>query len=224
MSNQTHLIYLVDDSRSIRSFFSSALTANGYTVEQFDNPLPALEAIKVRVPDCILTDYEMPNMNGVEFCRQVKSDFTLKGIPVILLSNHDDDTKIIDALNAGADDYLPKSTNPEIILGKIRLMTELKKHREKTIAEERLRTYRATICRIAHELNNIMAILIPMLQANEEHHSALGLEASESFQKLHKNLVRLAKSIKLITNQVESHIEFEAYINNTEMVSLKKVD
>ncbi len=224
MTNRTHLIYLVDDSRSIRSFFSGALTAHGYVVEQFDNPLPAIDALKIRTPDCVLTDFEMPNMNGVEFCRQVKSNETLKGIPVILLSNHDDDKKIIEALNAGADDYLPKSTNPEIILGKIRLMTELKIHREKTIAQERLRTYRATICRIAHELNNIMAILMPLLEKNENHLTATGSDVSESFKRLHQNLIRLAKSIMVISNQVESHIEFESYINDTEMVVLKKAE
>ncbi len=163
-------------------------------------------------------------MNGVDFCRHIKSDETTRGVPVILLSNHDDDARIIEALNAGADDYLPKSTNPEIILGKIKLMTELKKHREKTLAQERLRTYKATICRIGHDLNNIMAILIPLLQSNENMLAKHGEVVAEPFRRLHKNLVRLAGNIKAITSQVEHQIEFETYSYETEMVTLKKAE
>jgi DNA-binding response OmpR family regulator len=224
MNSPSHQIYLVDDSRSIRTFFTNALQSHGYIVQAFDNPLPCIETLKEKSPDCILTDYEMPNMNGVDFCRHIKSDETTRGVPVILLSNHDDDARIIEALNAGADDYLPKSTNPEIILGKIKLMTELKKHREKTLAQERLRTYKATICRIGHDLNNIMAILIPLLQSNENMLAKHGEVVAEPFRRLHKNLVRLAGNIKAITSQVEHQIEFETYSYETEMVTLKKAE
>lgn len=222
MNQYQNIIYLVDDSRSIRSFFASALGASGYTVETFENPTTCLESIKTKLPDCILTDYEMPGMSGVEFCRQIKAVEATKSIPVILLSIHDQDTIIIEALRAGADDYLPKSTNPEIILAKLKLMTELKRHREQMIDQERVRTYRATVCSISHELNNTMAILLPMLEHNIDFTPASGAPPSVSSKNLKKTLERLVSNIKLLTEQTEQPIEFETYFKDTEMIALKK--
>lgn len=223
MEAEPKLIYLVDDSRSVRNFFSTTLLAEGFVVEAFDNPIPCIDAIASMTPHCLITDFEMPGMNGIEFCAYLKSREDLNKIPIIFLSNHEDDSKIIAALDAGADDYLPKGTNPEIILGKIKLMIEIKAHREKCITHERLRTYRATISRVEHELSNVMTTILPLLEK-----SAISPEFSpsdpfaKSSQKLNSYLWKLAETIHTLTCQPENEIQFETYVSSTEMVTIRK--
>ena len=217
------LVYIVDDSRAILSFFKSLLLDIEAEVKTFADPAVALENVTTDNPDLILSDYEMPNMNGSEFCVALRKIDSLKSCPIIVLSTHDNDSYIIECLKAGADDYLPKRTNPEVLQAKMKLHLELKKHRDSTINNERLKTYSATLVSLNHEINNVSQVLLNLLS---DEFLGTGEGLPDTFMKKRevflRNLHRLLAKIK--SYEKMEKIEFEYYLEGSDSLILKKVD
>jgi serine phosphatase RsbU (regulator of sigma subunit) len=102
-------ILLVDDSPTIRAMVSSLLEEEGYAVAMAVNGRLGFEAAKADPPELIVTDYEMPELDGPGLCRQLESDAALRGIPVIMLTTLGALESKLTGLDAGADDYFEKS-------------------------------------------------------------------------------------------------------------------
>jgi two-component system, OmpR family, response regulator len=99
-------ILVVDDEESLTDLVASALRFAGYSVETQGNGFDAMRAIKARVPDLIVLDVSMPEMDGFELCRRIRRD----GIqaPVIFLTARDDIDDLRVGFRQGGDDYLTK--------------------------------------------------------------------------------------------------------------------
>lgn len=166
-SNKKPCVIIVDDSSAIRALFSGALSELNYQIMTFSNPKSALEYIETNEVDCILSDFEMPEMNGLEFCKIVKNS-SKRIIPFIVLSMHDSDKTILECLHAGADDFLIKRTNPEIILSKVKLMVEIHLYRENSLKIERLKTFKATVVSLNHEWKNLASFVLPNIEKMEK--------------------------------------------------------
>jgi len=111
-------ILFVDDEPDILKLTTFRLKNAGYEVLSATNGKEAMDLIKSTVPDLILLDWNMPLVNGEQFCKQLRSDNSLKHIPVILFSATVNRLKDKVA-EFGADDYLPKPYTPEDLLGKV---------------------------------------------------------------------------------------------------------
>jgi DNA-binding response OmpR family regulator len=106
MFNKTVLV--VDDEPDIRELLAYNLSKEGYNVKTFPNPVNCLEYIRSAEPDIILSDWLMPEMDGLEFCRKLKLNNRFKDIPLIMITCKADEADIVTALEIGADDYLIK--------------------------------------------------------------------------------------------------------------------
>jgi len=98
-------VLVVDDERAIRRFLRASLDAHGYTVLEAGTGKEALAAVVHDRPDLILLDLGLPDMDGVEVTRKLR-EWTR--IPIIILSVHEGEDAKVEALDAGADDYLTK--------------------------------------------------------------------------------------------------------------------
>ena len=78
--------------------------------------------VKTKNPDLIITDYNMPVMNGPEFCRQLRRDILLRHLPVIMLTGKSETKDMVTGIESGADDYLVKPFEPETLLARIRMI------------------------------------------------------------------------------------------------------
>lgn len=106
-------ILILDDSPEIRTLLNQFLSMF-YEVVTFDNGFDALEWLhKGELPNLILSDIQMPEMNGEEFVTQLKSSGFFKDIPVIMLSSLTDSSERVKFLKLGASDYINKPFNPE---------------------------------------------------------------------------------------------------------------
>jgi DNA-binding response OmpR family regulator len=211
-------IALIDDSRSSSLFLANALRAFEFEVEVYADPEQALAAIPTLNCDCILTDYEMPKMKGPELIRKLKSNPATKDIPVIILSAHDTDEKIIEAVVAGAEDYMLKRTNPEVMLAKIRVFIELKKHRESMMSFERVRTYNAVVTSLNHEFNNAGAIALNLLDKIDQGVSLKTDDNKAELARLRTMLERILRTIKEFSSR--DAVEFQKYSNSIETLML----
>jgi putative two-component system response regulator len=104
-------ILLVEDDPQAVGVLEPILISKGYSVTVARDGMEGLEKIKVRQPDLVLMDIDMPRMNGIEVCRAVKNDPGTRLIPVVMLTGFGDLENKIEALQAGADEFLNKPYN-----------------------------------------------------------------------------------------------------------------
>ena len=99
-------ILVVDDEPPLRKVLQTSLTGRGFSVEEAGSAERALEIVAQRVPDLVLLDINMPGMGGIEACRRIRALAPHLGI--IMVTVRDTEHDIVQALEAGADDYITK--------------------------------------------------------------------------------------------------------------------
>jgi two-component system KDP operon response regulator KdpE len=110
-------ILVVDDEVQITRVLRASLSAQRYDVRTANDPEEALRLIEEWQPDLIVTDLVMPGMSGVELCRSVRRT---SRIPILVLSVREQENAKIEALDAGADDYVTKPFSTQELLARIR--------------------------------------------------------------------------------------------------------
>ena len=114
----SYSILIVDDSLPMRSVIKKTIKAAGFGQSEFleaANGKEALTLLKNNWVDMVLTDHNMPVMNGLDFIRAVKADELLKTIPVVVISTEGDESRIKEFLDGGAVGYLAKPFAAEAI-------------------------------------------------------------------------------------------------------------
>ncbi|MBE6641688.1 MAG: response regulator transcription factor [Ruminococcaceae bacterium] len=102
------MIWCVDDDSTIREIEVYALTQTGFKARGFADGISMLEALKTEIPELIILDIMMPNMDGLEVLSKLRGDAAYKDIPVIMATAKGTEMDKIGGLNLGADDYLVK--------------------------------------------------------------------------------------------------------------------
>ena len=119
--NMDKKIIVADDMETMRTSICELLQHFGFTnVVGAGDGCRALEIIKAEGADLLITDLDMPNMDGFELLRAIRSDDALKTLPVIFLTADGEKKSIIAAVQAGADDYLLKPFTKEVLERKIK--------------------------------------------------------------------------------------------------------
>ncbi|NOY05168.1 MAG: response regulator [Chlorobi bacterium] len=118
-SGKKTMILVVEDNDDVRFYIRQYLEP-AYRVEEASDGLEGLKAARELLPDLIISDVMMPNMNGYELCRVIKNDITTSHIPLILLTAKASDDHKIEGLETGADDYLIKPFNARELLARVK--------------------------------------------------------------------------------------------------------
>jgi len=119
-------ILVVDDDRTTRKLLSLYLKGNGFDVVTAENGLDAIEKLGSGSVNLVVTDLNMPYMDGIEFIRTMKTNPDTGHIPVLMITTEDDDEERQRAANAGADGYLIKPVTSDIVAMKVRqLLAEI---------------------------------------------------------------------------------------------------
>jgi two-component system chemotaxis response regulator CheY len=114
---------VVDDSRPIRRIEGAILRELGFEIIEAGNGRQALERLQDgELPIVILVDWNMPEMNGLDFIRAVRSEARFKDIVMLMVTTEIETSQMLRALNAGAHDYLMKPFQPEGLVDKLRLL------------------------------------------------------------------------------------------------------
>ncbi len=111
-------ILIVEDSKELRDYMREHLK-NRYIIIEAENGVEGIEKAKISRPDVIVSDIMMPKMDGIEMCKNLKNDDKTKHIPIILLTANDSRENELEALEAGAEDYITKPFNLEALNIKI---------------------------------------------------------------------------------------------------------
>jgi two-component system phosphate regulon response regulator PhoB len=113
-------ILVVEDEEAIREMVGLALTRNNYRFRQAEDAEQARTLINERFPDLILLDWMLPGTSGIELARQLKDNAATRHLPIIMLTARAEEDDKVNALEAGADDYVTKPFSPRELLARIK--------------------------------------------------------------------------------------------------------
>lgn len=114
------LVYIVEDDTSIREIEEIALKNSNYTVQSFDRASTFYKRLEEIVPDLILLDIMLPDEDGYEIVKKVRSDFKTMKIPVIMVTAKSTEMDMVKGLDEGADDYIKKPFSVLELLSRVR--------------------------------------------------------------------------------------------------------
>lgn len=117
-----HTVLVVEDSVSQREAIKSLLEGCGLSVTAVSNGFDALDHIEGQLPDLVLLDIVMPEMNGYEVCRRIKSNATTKELPIVMCSAKGEEFDRYWGMKQGADAYIAKPFQPTELVGTVKLL------------------------------------------------------------------------------------------------------
>ena len=126
-------VLLVEDEPAQREVLSYNLEADGFRVLTASNGEEALLIVAETPPDIIVLDWMMPNVSGIEVCRQLKTRSETRAIPIIMLSARSEEVDLVRGLETGADDYMVKPYSVVELLARVR--AQLRRTRPATVGE-----------------------------------------------------------------------------------------
>jgi len=130
MKNSPTKILIVDDEPDIIEILKYNLNNEGYDVKSANNGLKAIEKAKKFIPDIILLDVMMPEMDGIETCEEIRKIPELNDTIITFLTARSEDYSQLAGFDAGADDYINKPIKPKLLVGKVKsLLRRLNKNK-----------------------------------------------------------------------------------------------
>ncbi|QSQ28211.1 response regulator [Pyxidicoccus parkwayensis] len=136
-------ILVADDNADMRGYLVRLLSAHWH-VEAVGDGVQALAAARARPPDLVLADVMMPRLDGLGLLRELRADERIRTTPVVLLSARAGEEATVDALKAGADDYLVKPFSANELLARVNGQLTLARQRQEALAAERAHATEAT--------------------------------------------------------------------------------
>lgn len=133
------VILVVDDVEANRTVVCRRLENSGYDLHAVNSGEKALQFIQSRKPDLVLLDFMMPNMNGIDVLNVVRTTWNIPDLPIIMLTARAEADAVVTALEAGADDYVSKPIDFDVL--KARIETQLQKLK----SSDRLRQVNAAL-------------------------------------------------------------------------------
>lgn len=113
-------IAVVEDEEDIREILEYSLSREGFAVETANDGASGLEMVKKSKPDLVLLDLMLPDIDGLEICRQLKSSEATRDIAIIMVTAKGEESDIVLGLGLGADDYVPKPFSNKELVARVR--------------------------------------------------------------------------------------------------------
>jgi serine phosphatase RsbU (regulator of sigma subunit) len=148
-------IVLIDDSANDLAVTKRFLERRDYDVATALSGEEGLELVARTMPDVIVVDYRMPVMDGLEVARRLKADPQLQTIPVLMLTGADSAQYVVDGLGAGADDFVTKGSDVEILIARLRALLRVKNY------QDQLRRFNTQIMRDLQIARRVQEALVP---------------------------------------------------------------
>jgi two-component system phosphate regulon response regulator PhoB len=116
------LVLVVEDEAALATMLRYNLEKQGFRVEEATDGQEALTRIAETQPDLVLLDWMLPQMSGIEVCRQIRRRSSTRDLPVIMVTARTEDQDAVRGLNTGADDYITKPFSMESLLARMRAL------------------------------------------------------------------------------------------------------
>ncbi|MCB1191465.1 MAG: hybrid sensor histidine kinase/response regulator [Leptospiraceae bacterium] len=214
--NKKPLVLIVDDTPKNIQLLASVLQSKDYQINAAINGKDALNRLDKVIPDLILLDIMMPEMDGFEVCQKIKSSELLKNIPIIFLTAKTETEDIVRGFNLGAADYITKPFNSAELLSRVDTHLDLKFKKEDL--EKSLSEQKELLHILSHDLNNSFTSIIMLADLLEETSSSQHKPLVERIRNSAYNgseLIELVRQLRTIEDK-ENYIQLN-------LINLKRV-
>jgi signal transduction histidine kinase len=152
-------VLIVDDSAADRTLLRTILNRAGYKVYEVSKGCEALQKAREVRPHVMILDVNLPDMNGFEVCRAIRSDREIASLPVLILTVRHDDSDVLAGLEAGADDYVAKDSDSTIVLGRVRRLIEFRQMSGLVMLNQQLVQIGRLVAGIMHEIRGPLSVI-----------------------------------------------------------------
>ena len=182
------VVLIIEDNTEINHFIAAELSPF-FTIIGSTDAIKGLEIAYREIPDIIVSDIMMPGIDGIELCRKIKTDISTSHIPVILLSAKTTDENKVEGLDAGADVYLTKPFNMEVLKSQIISLLENRRLIQQEFKKPSLNPPKINISTVD---NKFLADIIAIIERNidnseftvQEFTNLIGLSRTTFFKKM----------------------------------------
>lgn len=210
-------VLLIDDDTVVSKATSMLLEKTGFSVD-VRNGGKNLSGEEVSEKyDVVLLDIEMPEISGIEALEQIRKDVGKNLLPVIMVTSIEGGDSIVEALEKGANDYVTKPVNIDVLNARITTQLELQKLSLEFAKMKELAALNAMITTYNHEINNPLTIAFGMMEK-------LGRDEGTdqaTLEKLKKSIDRVSEIVKKISLATEGgEVNFDRYVKDAKMIKL----
>lgn len=117
-STEKHILLIIEDNSDMRTYISG-LFSRKYTIFEAENGEEGVRLATEKLPDLIISDVMMPVKDGFTCCREIRAQLETAHIPILMLSAKSEDTDVIEGVQTGADEYVMKPFNPQVLIAKV---------------------------------------------------------------------------------------------------------
>ena len=213
-------ILIVDDDVNARMILNKILVKDGYEVKEAANGKEALEMVKDFMPDVMIIDWMMPELDGEELAKLVKSDPTLRFTYIIILTSKGDTKDRVRGLQAGADDYISKPAPHQEVLARVESGMRMRAlYKEVQQLTKRLAVLELSAT-VGHEINNPLNVIYLALDMMRKYIK------QKEYDKLEKGLDLIAETAERLKKISRKFVELRdpqstSYIDNLNMIDLR---
>jgi len=220
MPRSDKYLLIIDDNLKNLQVTATMLRDEGYLISLAQSGKDALTLLDQLIPDLILLDIMMPEMDGFEFCRIIKKNEKLKEIPVIFLTARTQTEDLAEGFNAGGVDYITKPFNREELLIRVRNHIELAASRKKIMEVNLSRDKLYSV--IAHDIKSPFSNIIMMINAIASGHLN---PADDDFREIMATLEKTAvETNTLLNNLLEfTRVQISASLLNPKQLPVNTV-
>ncbi len=214
-------ILVVDDDQYIRLILQKRFTSKGYTVLVAEDGEQGLEVAKADPPDLIISDWMMPKMDGLEFCRLAKQDEKLRFTYFIILTARDTQDDKIEGIETGADDFVTKPFNDRELLTRVRAGLRINALQKEIAQLQHQKAISELALTLGHEINNPLGIMMLVLQVlQKKKDTDTFADVRKELNTVVQNGNRIAEIVKKLSNLEDPQLKPYLKDSDTKMVDL----
>jgi signal transduction histidine kinase len=194
-TDRAPLVVVVEDNSELREFISNVLAVR-YRVRVASDGRKGLQLALEARPDAVVSDVAMPEMDGLELCRELRRNDVTRATPVLLVTARTEVASVLEGFEAGANDYIHKPFHGRELLARVDVHVRLRRIMQEFAVRERHATLGVLAASVAHQVRNPLTSLVSGLPAMR---SRLGNSVSEGTQQLMEVMIDCAERIEQLT-------------------------
>ena len=213
-------ILVVDDDANARLILNRILVKEGYEVKEATNGKEALEMVKDFMPDVMIIDWMMPELDGEQLAKWIKNDPTLRFTYIIILTSRGDTKDRVRGLQAGADDYISKPAPHREILARVESGMRMRAlYKEVQQLTKRLAVLELAAT-VGHEINNPLNVIYLAIDMMRKYIK------QKEYDKLEKGIELIAETAERLKKISRKFVELKDpqstnYVDNLNMIDLR---